>query len=64
MRVQNKIDRYHLAMTAANYIPMNYDVEELNKYCIDMLEKHNKQIEEYGIDMEEILKWKWNSDEI
>jgi len=64
MRVQNKIDRYHLAMTAANYIPMNYDIEELNKYCISMLDKHEKQIEEYGIDMDEILNWKWDSDEI
>jgi len=64
MRVQNKIDRYHLAMSACNYISMNYDIEELNKYCIDMLEKHNKHIEETGIDMDEILNWKWEDENI
>ena len=64
MRVQNKIDRYHLAMSAANYIPMNYDIEELNKYCIQMLDKHDKYIEETGTDMEEIINWKWDSPEI
>ena len=64
MRVQNKLDRYHLAMSAANYIPMSYDIEELNRYCLNKLEKHDKYIEEYGIDIEEVLNWKWESEEI
>ncbi len=64
MRVQNKIDRYHLAMSATSYLSMDFDIEQLNKYCLDMLDKHNKYIKENGIDIPEVLNWKWNSEDI
>lgn len=59
MRVQNKLDRYHLILLAIKYLP-NFDTKELKKYCIEMLKKHQKYITENGIDMEEIINWQWD----
>ena len=64
MRVQNKIDRYNLAMTATNYLSMDYNIEELNEYCSEMLNKHETYIRENGIDIPEVLNWNWNNKEI
>lgn len=60
MRVQNKIDRYHLVLHALEYIE-KYDTEckTLKKYCKDMLKKHDATIGETGIDIEEVRTWKW-----
>ena len=59
MRVQNKIDRFHLILLAIEYLPQ-FDTEDLRLYCESMLERHNAYIKEYGIDMEEITNWKWD----
>ncbi len=59
MRVQNKLDRFHLVLLAIKYLP-NFDTEEVKEYCIEMLKKHQKYIVENGIDMEEIINWKWD----
>lgn len=64
MRVQNKIDRYNLAMTATNYLSMEYNIEELTEYCSEMLNKHETYIRENGIDIPEVLNWNWNNEEI
>ena len=59
MRVQNKIDRFHLILLAIEYLPQ-FDTEDLRLYCESMLERHKVYIKEYGIDMEEITNWKWD----
>ena len=57
MKVQNKLDRYHLVMDVLNYIEGDY--RQLNDYCVSMLDKHNKYIKEFGIDMPEVRDFNW-----
>lgn len=60
MRVQNKIDRYHLILDVIKYVD-KYKKEEkiLKKYCEDMLKKHESTIGETGLDIDEVRTWKW-----
>lgn len=62
MRVQNKIDRYHLVLDTLKYLP-KYGSEKavLERYCETMLEKHKKYIWDNGCDMEEVTKWTWKN---
>lgn len=61
MRVQNKIDRYHLVMDALKYLPKyGNKTSDLYKYCQDKLIEHKEYISEYGIDMDEIINWTWD----
>ena len=59
MRVQNKLDRFHLVLLATEYLPQ-FDTKEVKQYCISMLKKHQKYIIENGIDMEEVINWQWD----
>ncbi len=59
MRVQNKMDRYNLALLAIKYLPQ-FDTSKLKAYCEEMLEKHQKYIVLNGVDMDEVVNWKWN----
>ncbi len=59
MRVQNKIDRYHLVLLALEHLP-SFDGTKLKEYCEKMLLKHTDYIKENGVDMEEIVNWKWS----
>lgn len=59
MRVQNKLDRYHLILLALKHLPQ-FDSRSLKLYCEEMLEKHRSYIVEHGIDMDEIINWKWD----
>ncbi len=60
MRVQNKIDRYHLVMDALNYIPkLGNKKTKLNQWCIDKLLSHKMYIRENGIDMPEVENFTW-----
>ena len=58
MRVQNKIDRFHLVINALKYINIK-GKNEVITYCEEMLKKHNTYIKKYGIDMKEIRDWKY-----
>ena len=60
MRVRNKIDRYNLILKILNYvnIPKNKRAE-IEQEILAKLAKHHDYIREYGIDMPEILEWKW-----
>ncbi len=61
MRVQNKIDRYHLVMDALNYLPQLGDRRSsLYEWCRDQLVKHKEYIREHGEDLEEIRNFKWH----
>lgn len=60
MRVQNKIDRFHLVMKALKYIDnLEDNGTSLFQVCKDKLVEHDQYIQEYGIDLEEIRNWKW-----
>ena len=60
MRVRNKIDRFNQVLKVLKYvnIPQNKK-EEIAKDVLNKLQKHYDYIREYGIDMPEILEWKW-----
>ena len=60
MKVQNKIDRYHLVIDALRYLDSlgdskNFLIEE----CKNKLIEHTEYIKEYGIDMPEVTDWHW-----
>lgn len=57
MKVQNKVDRYHLVIKALKYIDI--DAKELVDYCYKKLEYHNNYIREYGVDIPDVVEWKW-----
>ena len=60
MRVQNEIDRFHLAMDALKYIDnLEDNGSTLYQLCKDKLVSHKQYIKEYGQDLEEIRNWKW-----
>ena len=61
MRVQNKIDRYNIIKDCIKYLKLDLNtMYQVNVYCDEMLEKHNEYIKENGIDMDEVLNFKWN----
>lgn len=60
MKVQNKIDRYHLVIDALKYLPelgnrSSFLIEE----CKNKLIEHKTYIREYGVDLEEVRNWHW-----
>ena len=57
MKVQNKVDRYHLVIKALKYLDI--DAKELVDYCYKKLEEHSNYIREYGVDMPDVVDWKW-----
>ena len=60
MRVQNKIDRYDLVMDALKYLDkLGERRASLNEWCKKKLVEHKEYITKYGIDMPEILNWRW-----
>jgi len=62
MRVQNKIDRYHLVLDVIKYTANNTSAEalKLKEYCERQLVRHDDYIRRYGIDMDEIKDWQWH----
>ncbi len=60
MRVQNKIDRYNLVISALEYLPsLGNKGSSLTQECKDKLVEHKEYINKYGIDMPEVLNWTW-----
>ena len=58
MRVQNKLDRYHLVIDALKYLPqLGNRSSELIEECRNKLIEHKEYIRENGIDMEEVRNW-------
>ena len=62
MRVQNKLDRYNLVISALKYLPQFKEVEGLTRWCLEKIEEHNRYIKEVGIDMPEILNFNFNEE--
>ncbi len=60
MRVQNSIDRFSLVEAAIKCLPqLGNKGSSLIQYCQDKKVEHQEYIKEYGIDMDEIINWKW-----
>ncbi len=60
MKVQNKLDRFHLVMDALKYLPQLGDKRSaLNEWCKNKLIEHKEYISEHGEDLPEIRDWKW-----
>ncbi|MDD3462841.1 MAG: phosphoketolase family protein [Sulfurospirillaceae bacterium] len=63
MAVLNDMDRFHLVIDVMDRVPkMQPYALEIKKQMREKLEQHKKYIEHYGIDMPEILEWKWRDD--
>lgn len=61
MKVQNKIDRYHLVIDALKYLDqLGNRKSSLIEECKDKLIEHQEHIKEYGIDLEEVTSWHWH----
>lgn len=60
MRVQNEIDRFHLVIEACKILP---NLGSKGTYLINLMQdklvEHKEYIKEYGVDMPEIVNWKW-----
>jgi xylulose-5-phosphate/fructose-6-phosphate phosphoketolase len=62
IRVQNEIDRFHLVIEACKMLPnLGSKGVYLTKLMQDKLVEHKEYIHEYGVDMPEVLNWKWNN---
>ena len=60
MRVVNELDRYHLAKDAALKIKGS-QAEDFAEKMDQKLQEHQNYIRENGIDLPEVLDWKWNN---
>ena len=60
MRVVNELDRYHLARDAALKIKGS-QAEDFAKKMDQKLQEHQNYIRENGIDLPEVLDWKWKN---
>jgi len=62
MTVLNDLDRFHLVQDAIKRLPqLGADGVKLNRLMKEKLIKHKKYIDQHGLDMPEILNWKWSN---
>jgi xylulose-5-phosphate/fructose-6-phosphate phosphoketolase len=62
MTVLNDLDRFHLVQDVINRLPqLGADGVKLKRLMKDKLIKHKKYIDLHGMDMPEILNWKWSN---
>jgi len=60
MRVKNSIDRFHTMLKIIQYLDLPVKKKKaIEKAMNEKLKAHQEYIVEYGIDMPEILDWKW-----
>lgn len=61
MRVRNKTDRFNQIKKILKYVKLPKSAREKLEQEMDRkLAEHKAYIEEYGVDMPEILNWNWN----
>ena len=61
IRVQNEIDRFHIAISALKEIPRySNSCGVLINWCEEMLLKHKEYIRTHGDDMPYVKDWKWH----
>jgi len=60
MAVLNKLDRFHLAISAINAVPVSSDIKAtITKMLNEKIDQHREYIQIHGEDMPEIKNWKW-----
>ncbi len=63
MAVLNDMDRYHLAGDVIDRLPqLGAKAAYLKQHLRDKLFQHKAYIREHGVDMPEVLNWKWAPD--
>ena len=64
MRVLNKIDRYNLILLALKHLNLDtLEAKKLEGYCKSMLIKHKEYIVEHGLDIPEVVDYKFKKGE-
>ncbi len=62
MTVLNELDRFHLVLDVIDRLPqLGNTAAHLKQLLKDKLVEHKQYIRENGVDMPEILNWKWNA---
>ena len=62
MRVQNQLDRFHLVEAVINNLPqLSNKGAYLLQQMKDSLVEHKQYISEFGMDLPEIVNWKWHT---
>ena len=60
LRVQNKVDRFHLVQDVVDRVPqLGTKGAYLKQWVQDKLVQHKRYIHQHGQDLPEILNWKW-----
>jgi xylulose-5-phosphate/fructose-6-phosphate phosphoketolase len=62
MTVLNRVDRFHLAGAAIDRVPrLGGTTAYVKQMLREQLIEHRRYVDEYGIDMPEILNWRWGA---